>query len=162
MVAAVNNRSLGTSHPSLATRRLSRLVVLVIGLLGLQFALGMFLNLFVAFTPGGNVASGLPVSDVAVFYAHQFVGIGAFAIAIAIAVLLVRTRKPGLIGSAWASAAWIVVAGIAGGYFVYQGQVNVFSYLMAIGFILALAFQFEVYLLLDSPTGPRSAVPALP
>ncbi len=135
-------------------------VVMLLALL-LQFLLGMWLNLFATFPQlTGNGFGGMMGSmmsfmfsgGMAVVMIHMMLG---FVIVTLAVVLLAASaavnseRKARTVLLAAAGLSSIIFAGILGLAFMFSGfQNNVYSYLMAVGFILAFMAYFAELLLL--------------
>lgn len=96
--------------------------------LGVQFLLGMYVNLFV---PRLNWQP--------VLIAHMVLGIGLVCGAAVAAASAIVSRDGRRIAVTGAGLAALVLAATGGIRFVFAGQDNVYSYLMAVGFILAVA-----------------------
>jgi hypothetical protein len=116
-------------------RRLRRLGIAMTLLLLAQFVLGMVVNLYVTIPASGNVTGRAAVF----LYAHMVLGAALLIVALALAGLAVAARR-GL----WLIASAIGVAGIAvaiwGGLaFLTDGSYPGDSFLMAMGFMVAIA-----------------------
>ena len=108
----------------------------LLGLLGVQFLLGMAVNLFVHLPPAGAGMAEIMGSGPLVGL-HMMLGM----ILAAGAVLAVATALPsGRRATAYALVALggVLVAGLGGLAFLLGGQSNSASYLMAVGFLVAV------------------------
>lgn len=137
--------------PSVGLRILTALILLEVVLLGIQFALGMFVNLFVSIPPFGSygmmgmmTASGMPA-----LMAHMMVGyaLGALSLVILAGAVAVAARSRLLVGTTAATFVSILVAGIGGLAFLFGSQNDADSYVMSTGFLFAFAFAFLSLLL---------------
>jgi heme A synthase len=125
--------------------RLDQLFNVILGLIGIQFFLGMWLNLFGSFPSGsGGLATAFTFSADPILIAH--VTLAAILILVALVLLglswLDRLRSlrwfglGGFLGLVFASA--------TGSGFVYSGYSSgVESFLMAVGFAVALTAYYE-------------------
>jgi hypothetical protein len=130
-----------------------------------QFLLGMWLNLFASFAnmPGslfsmsGMMGSGTGMSNtmmtisasMAVLMIHMLNGYLLGILSIIALALSLCSKKISIASLGVAGFASILLAGISGLSFMFSGfQNNAFSYLMAVGFVVALFVYFvELYLL---------------
>jgi hypothetical protein len=144
--------------------------VLFMGLLVIQFGLGMYLNLFVTIPshhPGAGASnffagvwdsvSWAIVHGPAGLIAHAVIGLAIIASAIH---QVVWNLKWGPRGAAWATGIgllFVLAAGVNGGAFlIYNKDVN--SLLMALFFGAAmLCYASSIYLLLRPPRGRNGA-----
>jgi len=116
-------------------RRLRRLGIAMTLLLLAQFVLGMVVNLYVTIPESGNVTGRAAVF----LYAHMVLGAALLVVALALAGLAVAARRrPWLIASA-IGVAGIAVAVWGGLAFLIDGSHPGDSFLMAMGFIFAIA-----------------------
>jgi len=100
-----------------------------------QFVLGMVVNLYVTIPESGNVTGRAAVF----LYAHMVLGAALLVVALALAGLAVAARRrPWLIASA-IGVAGIAVAVWGGLAFLIDGSHPGDSFLMAMGFIFAIA-----------------------
>ena len=135
-------------------------------LLFTQFLLGMWLNLFASFPAslfsrsgaggmmGGMVefmtAGGMPALMI-----HMMLGYAVLFVAILVFVFAAGSGEPRLILVGALGLVSVAVAGVGGLGFMLSGfQNDLFSYLMAIGFISAFAIYFAAL----SVTGPEGSV----
>lgn len=131
------------------TRRYRVLLATILGLLGLQFLLGMLANLFVtvpAVHPGANaseyfsgVAQGVIWAlgnAVAALRLHVIVGLLLFLAAIWLLVLAIAARRRGRIVVAAVGLFGIFAAGFNGASFMNYGH-DFSSLLMSLGFLVA-------------------------
>jgi heme A synthase len=125
--------------------RLVRSLNGILGLIGLEFLIGMWLNLFGTF-PASNPTLAAAATDTSSPLLIAHVVIGAFLGLGALVILILSFRDPyrtlrwfalgGLIG--------VAIAGFAGSAYVGSGYVNNdASYVMAVGFAIALASYYE-------------------
>lgn len=121
----------------------------ILGLLAFQFLTGMGLNLFATFPEASTSAiAGIfaammtgPVSAV-----HLMVGFLLPVLSVVVLAVLVDSGESSLATLAAVGLGSIAFAGLCGLGFVYSGfQNNVYSYLMAIGFISAFASYFSLF-----------------
>lgn len=150
MCAAISRKSNGAavvvSSTSVKWSVLPALISLELVALGIQFALGVYLTLFVTlpspifgmygmmalmFSPGAPVLMG-----------HMLIGMVLGILAFLGVVGATLTGDQLLVATTSASFASVVGAGIAGMEFLFSGDDNVFSYGMSIGFLLAFTFAF--------------------
>ena len=125
---------------------LRAIVMSLLGLLGVQFVLGMHANLDVSFATGPSGASGMDgmrtVMDHPGLALHMGVGFALVALGIVAVVLAARA---GIHSALWLAAiglAALVGAGIGGLTFVMDGQTSASSYVMAIGFLVGFSCYF--------------------
>jgi heme A synthase len=125
--------------------RLDQLYNLILGLIGLQFFLGMWLNLFGNFPKESNSLGGaLSFTADPVLIAHIVLGI---LLGIGALGLLARSWSDPLRTLRWfalGGVLGVVFAAVTGSGFVYSGYSNnVDSFLMAVGFGIALTAYYE-------------------
>lgn len=109
----------------------------MLGLLGVQFLLGMAVNLYAQLAAaGGGMAAMMRSGPLVV--THMMLGmlLGAGAL-LAVALAVPYGRQA--VGCAAVGLVGIVVAGLGGLLFLMDGQSNGASYLMAVGFLVAVA-----------------------
>ncbi|HZY91844.1 MAG TPA: hypothetical protein VFG07_03595 [Thermoplasmata archaeon] len=117
------------SHPR---ETLSRILWPFLGLLSLEFVLGMTLNLFGPLPSG----TGLQLLVAApVLAAHVLIGVLILGIASRALWLAYRTQDPRLEAAGAASWVFGLVAFVSGMAFVFGGQSAGASYAMATGFL---------------------------
>ena len=157
----VSPESLGRSslrHPLMVA-----LIGLELVLLGIQFALGMFLNLFVALPSLGSygMIGMMTASGVPGLMAHMMVGyaLGALSLVILAVAVAVAAHDRLLVGTTAATFVSILAAGIGGLAFLFGSQNSADSYVMSTGFLFAFAFAF---LSLLSVTGGGRHAPPVP
>jgi len=125
--------------------RLDQLYNLILGLIGLQFFLGMWLNLFGNF-PGGSGGLGATFTFTSdpVLIAHVVLGV---LLGIGALGLLARSWSDPLRTLRWfalGGLVGVVFASATGSGFVNSGYSNnVDSFLMAVGFAIALTAYYE-------------------
>lgn len=108
----------------------------MIVLLGLEYLLGMAVNLYVELPPGG--ASTAMMSGLSpVLMVHMGLGMALAAGALATLVLALPCGRRAIAAAAFALGG-ILLAGIAGMVFFMRGEGNAASYLMAVGLLAAL------------------------
>src|SRR5260370_2245390 len=127
-------RARPADQPTRPERRLRRRGVAMTPLLLAQFILGMVVNLHVTIPVSGNVAGRAAVF----LYAHMVLGAALLIVALVLAGLAVAARqRPWLIASAIGVAA-IALAIWGGLTFLLHASHPGDSFLMAMGFILAI------------------------
>ena len=109
----------------------------MLGLLAMQFLLGMALNLYVTIPPfGAGMAAMMRTGPLVM--AHMMLGmVLAGGALLTLATALPWGRRA--VGCAAAALAGILVAGLGGLLFLLGGQTSGASYLMAVGFLVAVA-----------------------
>ncbi|MGC8505643.1 MAG: hypothetical protein ACP5NK_02915 [Thermoplasmata archaeon] len=121
-----------------------------------QFLLGMYINLYVTIPAmyGFSMMGFEPLySGFPIVMAHMFLGILIGLTSIGILILSVGTgSRRIMLGSAGLFLS-VLLAGIDGLFFLFDGQNNLNSYLMSTGFILAMLFS----ILLLIYAGPGNA-----
>lgn len=126
--------------------------MLVLGVMAVQFVLGMDINLFVHL-PGTGYSVGMGgmmgvMTDSPALMVHMMLGILLAILGLVAVLTAATTGRAGVVISSAAGAVGIVVAGLGGIRFLMYGQGNVASFVMAVGFLVALlAFVFELLLL---------------
>jgi hypothetical protein len=108
----------------------------------LQFLLGMYINLFVVIpvmSPSFMMGYG-PYGGFPIVMAHMFLGILIGFISLGILFLSIGSGKRNVLISALGLFLSVLLAGIDGLFFLFDGQNNINSYLMSTGFILAMFF----------------------
>lgn len=121
---------------------LTAMLVILFLFLVIQFLLGMYINLFVSIPPrsplfmmGYGPYDGFPI-----VMAHMFLGILIGLLSIGILFLSLHSGDVKTLLSAIGLFLSVLLAGIDGLFFLFDGQNNINSYLMSTGFILALFF----------------------
>ena len=154
--------------------RVRAIVVVMLLALFLQFLVGMWLNLFATFPQlagsSGNIMFGAMMGSMmgfmlsggmSVFMVHMMMGLVILALAVVSLALFATSfsseKKTSSVLLGVAGLGSIIFAGISGLYFMYSGFSNdVYSYLMAVGFILAfMAYFAELFLLRQPLTAER-------
>ena len=108
----------------------------MLGLLAIQFLLGMAVNLYVTLPSAGGAMTEIMGSGPLVMI-HMMLGMFLAAGAVlAVAAALPYGRQA--VSCAGIALAGILVAGIGGLLFLMDGQSNGASYLMAVGFLVAV------------------------
>ena len=145
--------------------RARTIVVVMLLALFLQFLVGMWLNLFATFPQlagsSGNIMFGAMMGSMmsfmlsggmSVLMVHMMTGFVMLALAVivlAVSVTAYSDKKATGVLLGLAGLGSILLAGISGLYFMYSGFSNdVYSYLMAVGFILAFMAYFAELLFL--------------
>lgn len=119
------------------------LYMIMIVLLGLQFALGMFTNLFVIFPNG--IIGWIVVHNTLAASLHLYMATPLFLGSIAIFVICIKSKITHAIVVSVIGVTAISFAIFCGIIFV-DTQGNIFSYLMAIGFIISLlTYAYGIY-----------------
>jgi hypothetical protein len=142
--------------------RLDRAINGLLIVVGIQFLLGMWLNLFGSFPTGaGNVGTALTDAADPVLIAHIVFGILLIAGGVAIVLLAWMDALRTIRWYALAGLASNLVAALAGSEFVYSGySSNAASFLMAAGFAAAVTAYYEGLVRLRAaplPSAPTSA-----
>ena len=128
-------------HPVLVA-----LVSLELGLLAVQFALGMFVNLYVTFPSPVFGMYGLMQlmfqPGMGTVMAHMMTGMVLGALTLLTFGAAALSRNTLLIATTGGTFAAVVAAGISGMEFLFSGQNGAFSYGMSLGFLLAFTLAF--------------------
>ncbi len=128
-------------HPVLVA-----LVSLELGLLAVQFALGMFVNLYVTFPSpvfGMNGMMQLMFQPgMGSVMAHMMAGMVLGALTLLTFAAAALSRNTLLVATTGGTFAAVVAAGISGMEFLFSGQNNAFSYGMSLGFLFAFTLAF--------------------
>ena len=135
-VASGHGGGVGGRHPILFT-----LLALDVGLVALQYILGMYVNLFVQIPFGaglGGVMSMGWMGGQPALISHMMVGWLLGLVTLVVAVVSLTTGDRRLMLATWTGLMSIAVAGTGGMYFLMSGGANRFSYLMALGALGAL------------------------
>ncbi len=141
------------SLPPVQAKRLRSLRVAlnaIIGLLFLQFLMGMWANLFASFpSPGPSPGQGFGVvslimsSRMSVLMVHAVTGLVILALSIAAVALTRGQKQKNLVLFGMLGLVSVLVAVYSGYYFVYSGYTSgVYSFVMAAGFICAIMCYF--------------------
>lgn len=147
----------GGRHPVL-----SALFALDLGLVVLQYGLGMYVNLYVQ-VPFGTGWGGMMgmgwMGGQPVLVWHMMNGWLVFLITLLAVMVSMLTGDTGVALPAWAGLLSVTMAGVGGMGFLMTGGTNAYSFLMALGAIGAL-FSLSVAFLLSWNIGaarsPRS------
>ena len=107
----------------------------MLGLLGVQFLLGMAVNLYVQLPSRGASMEGMIDGGLVVI--HMILGL-LLAAGVLLAVALALPYGRAAAGCAAAALVGILVAGLGGLLFLMDGRGNGASYLMAVGFLVAV------------------------
>lgn len=125
----------------------SRAAVWMMGALGVQFLLGMYINLFVslpmhAMAPMGPMGSMSGMMRMAgtspLVMLHVLWGLGLAVGGFLVGVGTLVSHRSHLVGAAGVGFLAILVAGWAGLQFVMAGQQDAMSYTMAVGWLVAM------------------------
>ncbi|MDH2900164.1 MAG: hypothetical protein PXY39_04260 [archaeon] len=123
-------------------------VGVILSLLVLQFLMGMWLNLFATFptisTSFGmmGIMGSIMAGGMGLLIAHMMSGFLLVFASVAVLAFSAYSGRTDVVLLGIAGLALIVLAGISGLIFMFSGfQNNLYSYLMAVGFI----FAFLVY-----------------
>ena len=109
-----------------------------VGLLGLQFVLGMVLNLYIGLPSNGSMSS-LPVPSLIVLVLHIVVAFVLVAVAIGIVISALMAKNKSVLSGSLVVVLGVVIAFAAGVVFLYDGQNNIYSLIMALGFLASTA-----------------------
>lgn len=142
-------------------RRLDRALNNILLVVAVQFALGIWLNLFGSF-PRGSSSLVSAITDAAnpILVAHIVVGILLLLAAISVLVLSRRDPFRRLRALSVAGIVAMVVTGFFGLSFVYSGYSNnVASFAMALGFVAIVTIYYESLVALRSHPLALAKVP---
>lgn len=155
--------------PGRSGRLLRPLAWVLVGLLASQFLLGMVTNLYArlpAAVPGlhgsldnrlGTAARWALLHGPLVLKIHVIVGLAIGGCAITLAVLAFPARQPRWRPCALLGLLMAAPAGLAGAAFLAYRQDNVYSLLMAAGFLGALFAYWTGLFLTREPVAPRNS-----
>ena len=125
---------------------LTALLSLELGLLALQFVLGMFVNLYVTLpSPVLGMYGMMQLMfqpGMGAVMAHMVTGMILGALALLTFAVSTLSRNPLLIASTGGTFAAVLAAGVSGMEFLFSGQNNAFSYGMSVGFLVAFTLAF--------------------
>lgn len=151
-----------------ASRRVLRLLALgMAALLLVQFLAGMFVNLYVGVPPNhpgtsGSIITGtVPgigwaiVSGGAALAIHTVVGLVLALGSIALVVMTARAGRPALVVAMVAGLVGVLFAGISGIGFLNNYGADRATYMMSVGFSVAVAGYVSALFLLSIPAGRR-------
>ena len=128
-------------HPVLTT-----LLSLELGLLAVQFVLGMYVNLYVTLPSSVFGAYGMMqlmfLPGMGAIMAHMMTGMVLGVLALITFAVSVLSRNTLLLAATGGTFAAVLAAGIGGMEFLFSGQDNVFSYGMSLGFMFAFTLAF--------------------
>ena len=128
-----------TSLTSKSSNGLWTQAILTIGLLVIQFVLGMVTNLYVTFPDTNRPDLNWAAARSAVpTFAHIILGILLLVDAIIFVVRTTRQHNRAWILGSWAGLISIIIA-IYGGVTFTTTQIDAYSLMMALGFIVAFA-----------------------
>jgi len=120
---------------STALNKVRILIFATLGVLALQLLLGVATNLWVripAKDPWNHATQAW------LLYLHALLGLALLGNAI---MVLIRVREAKLVGAnwdAWLGILGVLVALVSGAMFVTSGRSNIESFIMTIGFVLAM------------------------
>ena len=148
--AAVDSIRVTTREaPRVGTTRHPILVALVsveLGLLALQYVLGMFVNLYVTLPSPILGMYGMMrlmfLPGMGAVMAHMLTGMVLGALALLTFAASALSRNTLLLATTGGTFAAVLGAGISGMEFLFSGQNNAFSYGMSVGFLLAFTLAF--------------------
>ncbi len=127
------------------------LVSLELALLALQFALGMFVNLYVTFPSpilGMYGMMQLMVqSGMGAVMAHMVIGMVLGLVALLTFAVSALSRNLLLVVATGGTFAAVLGAGVSGMEFLFSGENSAFSYGMSLGFLIAFSLAFLSLLL---------------
>ena len=140
---------------------LSAMITLLFLFLFIQFFLGMYINLFVVIPVISHfLMMGYgPYSGFQIVMVHMFLGILIGFISLGILFLSIGTGQRNILISAVGLFLSVLLAGIDGLVFLFDGQNNVNSYLMSTGFILAIFFSILLVVYVYVPNSQISGKP---
>ena len=129
-------------------------VGVILGLLILQFLMGMWLNLFATFptisTSSGmiGIMSSIMVGGMGLLMTHMMMGFLILFASVAVLALSSYSGRTDVVLLGIAGLALIALAGISGLSFMFSGfQNDLYSYLMAVGFIFAfLVYSVDLFI----------------
>jgi hypothetical protein len=140
-------------------RVLTALVLANVLLLVVQYALGMYVNLFVQFPdslPQGNGWSWV-FSNSSVTVAHIALGTTIALLSIVLLGLSIAHRRALITASSALGLLMVLFAWWSGSDFLSRGQRDVSSYTMAIGFVGAIVFYiWQIILLFRHRTASKA------
>ncbi|MDA8081733.1 MAG: hypothetical protein M0Z96_09020 [Actinomycetota bacterium] len=127
----------GDQPPTPNKRSTNKTVPLgMLGLLAIQFLLGMGVNLYVTLPSTGFVMAEMMYSGPLVMV-HMILGM-LLVVGAVFAIVAALAYGPWAIVCAFISLGGILVAGVGGVIFLMGGQSNGASFLMAVGFLIAV------------------------
>ena len=134
MVSSGQGSGLRGRHPVLFA-----LLALDLGLVSLQYGLGMYVNLYVQI-PSGVGMSGLMmgIGGLPALVWHMMNGWLLGLVTLVVAVVSLTTRDHRLMLTSWTGLVSVAAAGTGGMLFIISGGQNGYSYLMALGALGAL------------------------
>jgi hypothetical protein len=117
--------------------RLSRVASIEVSLLGLEFVLGMVLNLFVPFPSDGSL-SGVAVISIAILVFHIVVAFVLLGLGFVLVALSAKSNNRSAILGSVVVMAGVIISFLGGVTFSFGGEDNLYSFVMAIGFLIAV------------------------
>lgn len=121
----------------MGTKTFQKLLYSELGLLVVQYLLGMYVNLYVD-VPSTLTAAFWESQTTLIIIAHMWVGAALLGIAIYLAIRSSTIRIPGVRTSSLSGLLWVSFAFLSGIAFLFGGANNLFSYAMAAGFLFAV------------------------
>lgn len=124
------------------TNGLSAMLAILFVFLFIQYFLGMYINLFVSIPiiPSFFMMGYGPYGGFSIVMAHMFLGILIGFISLGILFLSIGTGQGKMLIIAIGLFLSVLLAGIDGLFFLFDGQNNINSYMMSTGFILSMFF----------------------
>ncbi len=151
---------MGGRHPILFA-----LLALDVGLVSLQYILGMYVNLFVQIPfgagGGGMMGMGWMTKQPALLF-HMMNGMAIFLLTLLTAVASLFSRETRLAMASWAGFVSVSVAGAGGIGFLMSRGSNSFSYLMALSALGALLSLSMAFILAWGAAPVREVSPSSP
>ncbi|MCL4337457.1 MAG: hypothetical protein M1129_04020 [Candidatus Thermoplasmatota archaeon] len=121
-------------------QRLSMFLGILTMLLGIQFLIGMYINLYIALPVGTHSFAGY-ITENGIVAAHIFMAFLIVVLDFFAFFMAIHARIGNLyILSVLLSLVSIVISGISGMIFLMGGQNNAYSFAMAVFFLLAYGF----------------------
>ena len=137
---------------------LSAMLLILFAFLFLQFLLGMYINLFISIpvkSPFFMMGYG-PYGGFSIVMAHMFLGILIGLASLGILFLSIGAGSLRILLSSIGLFLSILLAGIDGLFFLFDGENNINSYLMSAGFILSMLFAVMLLIYIYQPA-PQTA-----
>ena len=147
----------GASAEHRPSRAIRFTVNALIGLLGLEFLLGMAVNLYVEPVPTGSLdlGSGLAPAEGALWIAHLLNALALVATALLLVVLFLRrSQLRSLQAGALFALGGVLIAAAGGFEFVVGSGAPGYSLLMAVGFLVAFWSSFWIRVRLAQGAAP--------
>ncbi len=115
----------------------SKFLYAEMGLLVVQFLLGMYVNLYINI-PTTLTTSFWEAASTPLVIAHMWVGTALLGVAIYLALRSGAAINPAARWAAYSGLFWVAFAFASGIAFLFGGADNVYSYLMSAGFLFAV------------------------